>query len=91
MIKSLLKASSLELETARFDPHRKHQFAGVCEFTQCKGRGQKAFVFQNSLREVWTQILYEMVLSPLLAIGDLRDGERIEYVSGGGSLVIKNN
>jgi uncharacterized protein (DUF1015 family) len=48
---------------------------------------KKRLVFKTALESLDTQILYEMVLSPLLAIRDLRDDERIEYVSGKQSIL----
>jgi uncharacterized protein (DUF1015 family) len=49
------------------------------EFYSLKLR-KKRLVFKTAFKV--TQILYTTVLSPLLAIKDLRDDERIEYVSG---------
>jgi uncharacterized protein (DUF1015 family) len=57
------------------------------EFYSLKLR-KKRLVFKTAL-SLDTQILYEMVLSPLLAIKDLRDDERIEYVSGKHSILVK--
>lgn len=39
-------------------------------------------VFQTALDSLDTQILYKKVLLPILAIEDLRNDERIEYLSG---------
>ena len=39
-------------------------------------------VFKNALESLDTQILYDKVLLPLLNIEDLRNNERIEYISG---------
>ena len=38
--------------------------------------------FNNPLESLDTQILYDKVLLPLLNIEDLRNNERIEYISG---------
>jgi uncharacterized protein (DUF1015 family) len=43
--------------------------------------------FQNSLRKSGHANTIRTVLSPLLAIRDLRDDERIEYVSGKQSIL----
>jgi uncharacterized protein (DUF1015 family) len=43
---------------------------------------RKENVFKTALESLDTQILYETVLLPLWRSKDLRDDERIEYVSG---------
>jgi uncharacterized protein (DUF1015 family) len=43
--------------------------------------------FKTALDSLDTQILYEKVLLPVLAIEDLRNDERIEYLSGKQSIV----
>jgi uncharacterized protein (DUF1015 family) len=48
-------------------------------------------VFVTALDSLDTQILYKKVLLPLLAIEDLRNDERIEYLSGKQSVLeVKN-
>ena len=45
----------------------------------------------NALESLDTQILYNTVLLPLLAIVDLRNDERIEYLSGKQSILVLKN
>ncbi|MFV7236632.1 DUF1015 domain-containing protein [Flavobacterium sp. ZB4R12] len=66
-----------------FKPAEKHQFGMYLdnEFYSLILRKENAF-FNTALDSLDTQILYKKVLLPLLAIKDLRNDERIEYVSG---------
>lgn len=45
------------------------------------------FTFKNALDCLDTQILYEKVLLPILDIEDVRNDERIEYISGKQSII----
>jgi uncharacterized protein (DUF1015 family) len=88
-IKELTKNFSVEnLKQQPFQPTEKHQFGMYLdnEFYSLILRKEK-HVFKTALESLDTQILYETVLSPLLAIKDLRDDERIEYVSGKQSIL----
>ncbi|PKH68428.1 DUF1015 domain-containing protein [Flavobacterium sp. ALD4] len=88
-IKELSKNFILEnLKQQPFQPAEKHQFGMYLdnEFYSLLLRKEK-LVFKSALESLDTQILYETVLSPLLAIKDLRDDERIEYVSGKQSIL----
>ena len=56
---------------------------------QSKGQGQVTLIlktencsFKNTLDALDTQILYKKVLLPILGIEDLRNDERIEYLTG---------
>jgi uncharacterized protein (DUF1015 family) len=66
-----------------FRPSEKHQFGMYFdnEFYSLALRKEKQ-LFKTPLESLDTQILYETVLLPLLAIKDLRNDERIEYLSG---------
>jgi uncharacterized protein (DUF1015 family) len=48
-------------------------------------------IFETVLDSLDTQILYKKVLLPILAIEDLRNDERIEYLSGKQSLLELKN
>lgn len=88
-IKELTKNFSVEnLKQQPFQPTSKHQFGMYLdnEFYSLILRKEK-HVFKTALESLDTQILYETVLLPLLAIKDLRDDERIEYVSGKQSIL----
>jgi uncharacterized protein (DUF1015 family) len=71
-----------------FQPFEKHQFGMYLDnnFFSLILRPEKR-VFKTALESLDTQILYETVLLPLLAIQDLRNDERIEYVSGKQSIL----
>lgn len=71
-----------------FQPSKKHQFGMYLDndFFSLILRPEKC-VFKTALESLDTQILYETVLLPLLAIKDLRNDERIEYVSGKQSIL----
>lgn len=71
-----------------FKPTVKHQFAMYLdnEFYSLILRKEKE-EFETALDSLDTQILYKKVLLPLLAIKDLRNDERIEYVSGKHSIL----
>ena len=66
-----------------FQPTEKHQFGMYLdnEFYSLILRKENT-VFNSALDSLDTQILYKKVLLPLLAIEDLRNDERIEYLSG---------
>lgn len=66
-----------------FHPSERHQFGMYLhnEFYSLILRKEKQ-LFETPLESLDTQILYETVLLPLLAIKDLRNDERIEYLSG---------
>lgn len=71
-----------------FQPAEKHQFGMYLdnEFYSLILRKEKQ-LFETPLESLDTQILYETVLLPLLAIEDLRNDERIEYLSGKQSIL----
>jgi uncharacterized protein (DUF1015 family) len=71
-----------------FQPSEKHQFGMYLdnEFYSLTLRKQNQF-FETPLESLDTQILYKTVLLPLLAIKDLRNDERIEYLSGKQSIL----
>ena len=66
-----------------FQPIEKHQFGMYIdsEFYSLTLRKEKC-VFKDALASLDTQILYENILLPILNIQDLRNDERIEYLSG---------
>jgi uncharacterized protein (DUF1015 family) len=71
-----------------FQPAGKHQFGMYLdsEFYSLILRKEKQ-LFGTPLESLDSQILYETVLLPLLAIKDLRNDERIEYLSGKQSIL----
>jgi len=71
-----------------FQPAEKHEFGMYLEneFYRLILRKELDF-FESVLDGLDTQILYEKVLLPLLAIEDLRNDERIEYISGKQSIL----
>ena len=88
-IKELDKHFSVEnLKQQPFKPAEKHQFGMYLEneFYRLLLRKEN-LDFKSALESLDTQILYEKVLLPLLGIKDLRDDERIEYVSGKQSIL----
>ncbi|SEA71160.1 Uncharacterized conserved protein, DUF1015 family [Flavobacterium gillisiae] len=88
-IKELDKNFIIEnLKQQPFQPTEKHQLGMYLdnEFYSLLLKKEKN-VFKTALESLDTQILYETVLLPLLAIKDLRDDERIEYVSGKQSIL----
>ena len=75
-----------------FQPAMKHQFGMYLdnEFysLDLKSKNEN---FETALDSLDTQILYKKVLLPILAIEDLRNDERIEYLSGKQSVLeVKN-
>jgi uncharacterized protein (DUF1015 family) len=76
------------LKQQPFQPVEKHQFGMYLdnEFYSLILRKEK-LIFKTALESLDAQILYETVLFPILAIIDLRDDERIEYVSGKQSIL----
>jgi uncharacterized protein (DUF1015 family) len=88
-IRELEKHFSVEnLKQQPFKPAEKHQFGMYLEneFYRLLLRKEK-LDFKSALESLDTQILYEKILLPLLGIKDLRDDERIEYVSGKQSIL----
>lgn len=74
-----------------FQPTFKHQFGMYIdnEFYSLVYKNNE--VFKTVLDSLDTQILYTKILQPILAIVDLRNDERIEYISGKQSVLeIKN-
>lgn len=71
-----------------FQPAEKHQFGMYLdnEFYSLVLRNEKQY-FKTVLESLDAQILYKTVLSPILAIKDLRNDERIEYISGKQSIL----
>ena len=75
-----------------FQPSQKHHFGMYLDnqFYSLILRKENE-VFNTALDSLDTQILYKKVLLPLLAIEDLRNDERIEYLSGKQSVLeVKN-
>ncbi|QZK90210.1 DUF1015 domain-containing protein [Flavobacterium sp. CHNK8] len=75
-----------------FQPSQKHHFGMYLdnEFYSLVLRKEKE-VFHSALDSLDTQILYKEVLLPILGIEDLRNDERIEYLSGKQSVLeVKN-
>ena len=75
-----------------FQPTEKHQFGMYLdsEFYRLDLKLNNAN-FETALDSLDTQILYKKVLLPILAIEDLRNDERIEYLSGKQSVLeVKN-
>ncbi len=75
-----------------FQPTEKHHFGMYLdhEFYSLILRKEEAN-FNTALESLDTQILYKKVLLPLLGIEDLRNDERIEYLSGKQSVLeVKN-
>lgn len=75
-----------------FQPSQKHQFGMYLDNTFYSLILRKENeVFLTALDSLDTQILYKKVLLPILAIEDLRNDERIEYLSGKQSVLeVKN-
>lgn len=75
-----------------FKPSLKHQFGmylGNSFYSLILRKENEVFV--TALDSLDTQILYKKVLLPILAIEDLRNDERIEYLSGKQSVLeVKN-
>jgi uncharacterized protein (DUF1015 family) len=71
-----------------FLPSVSHQFGMYLdnEFYSLTLRKEKQ-LFETPLDCIDTQILYETILLPLLSIKDLRNDERIEYLSGKQSIL----
>ena len=69
-------------------PTEKHQFGMYIgnEFYSLILR-KESYNFKTPLDSLDTQILYKTVLLPLLGIEDLRNDERIEYISGKQSVI----
>lgn len=71
-----------------YQPTAKHEFGMYLdnEFYQLSLRNT-AIDKENALESLDTQILFNTILFPLLAIEDLRNDERIEYLSGKQSIL----
>jgi uncharacterized protein (DUF1015 family) len=71
-----------------FQPTEKHQLGMYLdnEFYRLSLRKEHV-VFETALDSLDAQILYKKVLLPILAIEDLRNDERIEYISGKQSIL----
>ncbi|MBE0391626.1 DUF1015 domain-containing protein [Flavobacterium sp. PL002] len=71
-----------------YQPAAKHEFGMYLdhEFYSLKLKNEIKNT-ADALESLDTQIIYNMVLLPLLAIKDLRNDERIEYVSGKQSIL----
>ncbi|NDP26573.1 MAG: DUF1015 domain-containing protein [Flavobacterium sp.] len=71
-----------------FQPSQKFQI-GMYFDTEfyCLELKTENFPFQNALDCLDTQILYKKVLLPILYIEDVRNDERIEYISGKQSII----
>jgi uncharacterized protein (DUF1015 family) len=71
-----------------FQPIEKHQFGMYLDhdFYSLILKPEHC-VFETALESLDTQILYKKILSPLLNIQDLRNDERIEYISGKQSML----
>lgn len=75
-----------------FQPTQKHQFGMYLDngFYSLILRKENE-VFKTALDSLDTQILYKKVLLPILALEDLRNDERIEYLSGKQSVLELKN
>jgi uncharacterized protein (DUF1015 family) len=71
-----------------FEPSEKHQFGMYFEddFYSLTLKKEKR-IFENVQESLDSQILYKTVLLPLFHIEDLRNDERIEYLSGKHSIL----
>lgn len=66
-----------------FVPTKKHQFGMYLDNDfYCLTLKNDNYSFENALDSLDTQILYKKILQPILNIQDLRNDERIEYLSG---------
>ncbi|WP_452597878.1 DUF1015 domain-containing protein [Pontimicrobium sp. MEBiC01747] len=66
-----------------YKPSKKHHFSMYLdgEFYSLYLR-KTNFKFETSLDELDAQLLYKTILKPILGISDLRNNERIDYLSG---------
>jgi uncharacterized protein (DUF1015 family) len=66
-----------------YKPSKKHHFSMYLdgEFYSLYLR-KSNFKFETSLDELDAQLLYKTILDPILGISDLRNNERIDYLSG---------
>lgn len=71
-----------------FHPNKKHEFGMYLEneFYALSLKLEK-FSFHNALQSLDAQILYDIVLLPILGIADLRNDERIDYIPGKKSVI----
>ncbi|SFU73665.1 Uncharacterized conserved protein, DUF1015 family [Pustulibacterium marinum] len=71
-----------------YQPSKKHHFSMYLdgEFYSLYLRKSK-YNFNDSLSELDTQLLYKTILEPILGIHDLRNDDRIAYVSGKESII----
>lgn len=67
----------------QYKPSKKHHFSMYLdgEFYSLYLR-KSLYNFSNSLEELDAQILYDLVLNPILGINDLRNDSRIDYFPG---------
>ncbi len=82
-LKKLEPHFNIELKLGTFQPSEKHSFGMYLdnEFYALALK-ENQFDIQSALGRLDAQILYEKVLFPILGIEDLRNDERIEYISG---------
>ena len=82
-LKELSACFLIELKQGDFQPSEKHTF-GMYLDNDFYSLALKEYQFDlnSALGRLDAQILYENVLSPVLGIEDLRNDERIEYISG---------
>lgn len=68
---------------ALYRPSKKHHFSMYLdgEFYSLYLR-KTAYEFNNSLSKLDAQILFKTILEPILAVNDLRNNDRMEYVAG---------
>jgi uncharacterized protein (DUF1015 family) len=70
-----------------YQPTEKHQFGMYLDNEFYRLNLREGQNFETALDSLDAQILYEKVLLPILAIEDLRNDERIEYISGKQSIL----
>lgn len=88
-LKKLSESFLVEIKDKQlFHPAKKHEFGMYLddEFYALTLKDEK-LRFNSVLDSLDAQILYDKVLSPILGIEDLRNDERIEYISGKQSLL----
>lgn len=88
-ITKLSKDFVIEIKSQQlFHPSKKHEFGMYLdnEFYALTLKKER-YDFQSVLDSLDAQILYEKILLPILGIEDLRNDERIEYISGKQSVI----
>ena len=66
-----------------YKPSKKHHFSMYLDGEFYSLYLRKAnYTFETSLDELDAQLLYKTILDPILGISDLRNNERIDYLSG---------